>query len=152
MFGPSFGAYTLKFKEGGEGALETVTHTGTSNVSVIPPVVNLTRDYFGVMNNHSDKHAVLIYKHDENIRHHLNYLVAPGAGPHSCDTGVKSKSLKTMSETVEKQLNALKLQQEAMKLVADKRLFDDNQQEKKQKGVGGCQDCGRGKQKGNGSC
>ena len=131
VFGPSFGAYILKFKEGEEGALDTVTHTGTAVVGVIPPVINITRNYFVVMNNHSDKHAVLIYKHDEKIRHHLSSFFASGVGPHSTDTGVKSKNLKTMAEAVEKRLNALKLQQEAMQLVADKRLFDDNQQEKR---------------------
>ena len=48
---------------------------------------------------------------------------------------MKSKNLKTMAEAVEKKLNALKLQQEAMTLVADKRLFDDNQQEKKKRAL-----------------
>ena len=43
--------------------------------------------------------------------------------------------MKTMAETVEKKLNALKLQQEAMQLVVEKRLFDDNHQEKKQKAL-----------------
>ena len=48
---------------------------------------------------------------------------------------MKSKNLKTMADAVEKRLNALKLQQEAMQLVADKRLFDDNQQEKRKRAL-----------------
>ena len=64
-----------------KGALETVNHTGTAVVGVIPPVINITRNYFVVMNNHSDKHAVLIYKHDEKIRHDLSSFFAAGAGP-----------------------------------------------------------------------
>ena len=48
---------------------------------------------------------------------------------------MKSNNLKTMAEAVEKKLNALKLQQEAMKLVADKMLFDDNHQEKNKRAL-----------------
>ena len=122
--GPAFGAYKLKFDKGTDGKLDSLIHTGTGHAGAIPPVVNITQNYCTLSHNYSDKLAVLIYTTDENISHKLSSFFPAGMGPHSCDIGIEGKKLKACEVLAEKKLHDIKLQQRAVRLVAEENMFD----------------------------